>query len=222
MFRREILKFMKKKILPRIFIFLLAVTVISTIAVSSVFAKYVSSKKGTGNNVRPAAFDIEFSGFDVDKISVNFAKDGVPAPPIGYSIDTVEIPFGIKNSADSEVAANVTLKLEFDSDFKEMFKADNSGVGEGISCACRVYVYESESYNELNFVESTATNELGKTVTVWTLDARELPVNSQLQYKLEVDVTYNSYDAVSQVSAYKLRYITDAITVKVDATSVNP
>ena len=221
MFRREILKFMKKKILPRIFIFLLAVTVISTIAVSSVFAKYVSSKSGTGNNVRPAAFDIEFSGFDVDKISVNFAKDGVPAPPIGYSIDTVEIPFGIKNSAESEVAANVTLKLEFDSYITGILNVDNRGVNEGFSFACRVYRKNGSSYTELPY---TTTTNGG--VTVCTLSPLALPVGQTLDFKIEVDTSYTSADDVpgssKRENAYKIRYITDAITVKVDATSVNP
>ena len=208
---------MKKKILPRIFIFLLAVTIISTIAVSSVFAKYVSSGEGEGIDVRPAAFDIEFSGFDVDKISVNFAKDGVPAPALGYSKDTYVIPFGIKNIEESEIAANVIIKLEFDPDFAALINRDNSGDNNGFSCGLRIYQKVNSAYTEIAYQILSSTQ--------WATDALLLPVGQTLDCKLEVDVSYFSAESVPSDEAgtiNKIRYITDAITIKVDATSVNP
>lgn len=195
---------MKNKILPRLLIGLVAATLISTMLVSSLFAKYItSSEEGPRASVTPAAFNVEFYGFELDKINVNFARDGLPVAPLGYSTETVRMPFRVKSGPESQVAADVTLEISFAPRFEELLAKDK--FDNGVSCEWSI-VDKNGDVVEFENGKSKNSVRLGK--------------GELLEYILIIDVHNAILDLT--VSADDYKFITDAISLTVTAKSVNP
>ena len=101
----------RRKILPRIILLAVVLVLITALAFANVYAKYVTN--GTNNqNARPAAFEFEVVTPADDKMEINFAKDGEPGSPLGYSVAYRDYDFTVKSDA-SEVATTYEIKITF-------------------------------------------------------------------------------------------------------------
>ena len=215
---------MRRKILPRIFLGLLTATLISTMMVSSIFAKFVTRFEEKSSSAVPAAFDVEFLGFDIDEITINLAKDGEPAPFMGYFKETVEIPFSVKCSSQSEVAADVTIDIAFNQDFGKLLCVSNlnSASAKGVAIAYRIYKYDSatQAYVELEGNETREGVGLNEYVSSWcSANTNIAKIGEEVKYKIEFDVTNNSFTSSLPHGARFYKFISDAITVNVIARS---
>ena len=102
----------KNKILLRVAIIILIVTLITMLVLSSVYAKYVTKKNSDVSSGRPAAFEVVMKTPLDDEIEVNFAADGEPGSPIGYTKATKDYEFSVVTN-QSEVASDYSLELVF-------------------------------------------------------------------------------------------------------------
>lgn len=124
----------KSKILPRVIIVILVVTLISTLVLSSVYAKYVSKKDPGEVNSRPAAFELIMKTPLDDSIDFNFAVDGEPGTPIGHTETEKYYDFEVKTS-DSEVASRYFLKIQFSNKIKKLIvDGRENKMADGVSC----------------------------------------------------------------------------------------
>lgn len=204
----------KNKILRRIFIGLLAATIISSVMVASLFAKYISTGESEGDVIYPYAFGVELTGLDMDKISVNFSRDGAHATPLGYFTETFSIPFAVKAASYNEIATEVKIRLIFNSAFSTMIKrASTNRYDQGVTCDFRVV---DESGNALS---GKVTEE--NSCLIWTSSATRLEIAGELKFFLEIDV-HNTSLSVGYTANEEYNYISDAITVDVVATQINP
>ena len=133
----------RRKILPKIIILVLVLVLITAIALSTVYAKYVTNKE-IDRTARPAAFELVFDPSNEDGIEVNFARDGEPGAPIGYNEAYRKYDFSVRTSS-SEVASNFELKITFnDKVAKRIQQArKNDGYGrfdDGVWCDYRVWM----------------------------------------------------------------------------------
>jgi hypothetical protein len=108
----------KSKILPRIIIIALVVALISTVVLSAVYAKYVS-KDDANASARPAVFELVMNSPRDEAIEFNFAVDGEPGAPIGYTEAKKSFDFSVKTSA-SEVSAEYFVTVDFNSKITAM------------------------------------------------------------------------------------------------------
>ena len=109
---------MKKlnKILPRIAVGILILVLVTTLILSSVYAKYVSKPETNPMNLRPAAMLVMINTPRDDKIKVNFAadlqKNVVPAANGASNGDfagTLKMQYGL-TLADKEVERAVSVR----------------------------------------------------------------------------------------------------------------
>ena len=136
----------RRKILPKIIILVLVLVLITAIALSTVYAKYVTNKE-IDQTTRPAAFELVFKPSDDDGFEVNFALDGEPGAPIGYNEAYRKYDFSVRTS-NSEVASNFEVKITFnDKVAKRIQQARrNDGYGrfdDGVWCDYRVWMKDS-------------------------------------------------------------------------------
>ena len=199
--------FMKKnKIMMRICIGILAATLISSVMVSSLFARYISSGESEGNVAYPYAFGVELTGLEMDKISVNFSRDGAHATPLGYFTETFSIPFTVKAAPYNEIATDISIKLTFNKAFSDLIKKDP--YAQGASCAYRVVDTDG---NVLGGTQTEVSNCI-----IWTSNATTLGVAQELDFVLEISV-HNTSLSVGYTTSEEYKYISDAITVDVSA-----
>ena len=210
-FRKGIFYFMRKnKILTRICIGVLAATIVSSLAVATLFAKYISTGSGKSHVVYPYAFGVELTGLDMDKISVNFSRDGAHATPLGYFTETISIPFTVKAASYNEIATDVSIRLIFNSEFSTMIKrASTNRYDQGVTCDFSVV---DESGNALS---GMVTEENG--CLIWESNETKLEIAGELKFFLEIDV-HNTSLSVGYTANEEYNYISDAITVDVVAT----
>ena len=207
-FRKGIFYFMRKnKILTRICIGVLAATIVSSLAVATLFAKYISTGSGKSHVVYPYAFGVELTGLDMDKISVNFSRDGAHATPLGYFTETISVPFTVKAAEYNEIATNISINLTFNETFSALLKKDRYTQG----ASCTYHVVDANG-NELS---GTEREESG--CTVWTSAETELGIAEELNFILKIDV-HNTSLSVGYTANEEYKYISDAITVDVVAT----
>jgi hypothetical protein len=136
----------RRKILPKIIILALVLVLITAIALSTVYAKYVTNDE-IDQTARPAAFELVFKPSDDDGIEVDFALDGEPGAPIGYNKICKNYDFSVKTT-NSEVASEFDLKITFnDKVAKRIQQARfNHGYGrfdDGVWCDYRVWMKDS-------------------------------------------------------------------------------
>lgn len=195
----------KSKILLKIAIVTLVITLISTLILSSVYAKYVSNGElDNPPSARPAYFELVMNSDSDDELVVNFAVDGEPGSPIGFSEFVRDYDFTVKMS-DSEVASECYISIIFNEDIQDLvMKAREDKFSYGTSCAFELYkgtkkdgklVYEdviltsdilTSERNDLPIFEAVETvssepskAEVGEMVTVkkYTWTANSIVVN---------------------------------------------
>ena len=130
----------KSKILLRVAIVILVLTLISTLVLSTVYAKYVST--GGFNDplkARPAMFELVMNSDSDDELVVNFAADGEPGAPIGFSEFVRDYDFTVKMEG-SEVASECYISIIFNDEIQELInKARDDKFSYGTSCAFELY-----------------------------------------------------------------------------------
>lgn len=224
---------MKKKILPRILISLTAATLLSAVIMSSIFAKYVTSSDPDKTvSVRPTSFKVVFDSLNMDAISADFAMDegGVY---LGTTVKRISYPVTV-TSTNSEAAANVTIKLSFNSAMTALitkaryepyyyYYYDEYGLGNSsnrrISWDFKVYRVESDgSKTALKGSETTANDALTWTSTTQNI----LYINDTHEYVIEFLVYHDDNKQFDTYSYDKGAHISDAVTIDVIATQVDP
>ena len=196
----------KNKILTRICIGILSATIVSSLLVSSLFARYVSSGESKGNVVYPYAFGVELTGLEMDKITVNFSRDGAHATPLGYFTETISVPFTVKAAEYNEIATDISINLTFNENFSALLKKDRYTQG----ASCTYHVVDANG-NELSGTESEDSG-----CTVWTSEITELGINEELNFILKIDV-HNTSLSVGYTTSEEYKYISEAIRVDVTA-----
>ena len=187
---------MIKKILPRILILLAVATLVSAIIVSSVFAKYTTNDSLPDVvTVRPTQFNVLISSASSNVMTANFADNGTGAKTFSYDV-TVK-------SADSEVAAYITLKLTLSPEMKTL--VDRAPATAGISCDYAVYKVSGSTETALSGTESDA---------IWMSEPDLLEIGATNTYRVKL--------TVSHTAGGTGEFISDAIKVDVIATQVDP
>ena len=124
----------KSTILLKIAIIILILTLISALILSSIYAKYTSNDEQPTTSARPAKFELIMQTPSDDKITVNFASDGEPGAPIGYTEAYKDYDFKIKTDS-SEVASEVTISLTFSDKIQGLIEqAREDKFSYGTSC----------------------------------------------------------------------------------------
>ena len=223
----------KSKILPRIIIIALVVALISTVVLSAVYAKYVS--KGDANaSARPAVFELVMNSPRDEAIEFNFAVDGEPGAPIGYTEAKKSFDFSVKTSA-SEVAAEYFVTVDFNSKITAMInKARENRFEEGIWCDYEVYRYDPDSKEYVKIEGVEDPDEYNKTLT-WTYQTKTEPHKNPdgssgtdendkpvvAKYRLVI-TAYNNTMMPSTGNTSKYVFSSNAVTVSVMSRQENP
>lgn len=139
----------RSKILPRVLIVLLIVALISTLVLSSVYAKYVSEKDPDEVASRPAAFELIMKTPLQDSIDFNFAVDGEPGTAIGHTEVQKHFDFAVKTSS-SEVAATYRLEIKFSKKIADLIrKGEKDKLIDPVSCTFFVQKKDGNTYVNL-------------------------------------------------------------------------
>ena len=186
---------MIKKIVSRVLIVLTVATLVSAILISAVFAKYISNDSRPAVTVRPTQFNVSISSASSNVMTANFADDGAGDKTFSYDVTV--------NSADSEAAAYITLKLTLSSAMKTL--VDRASTTAGISCKYAVYKVSGSTETALSGTTSGS---------VWT-SARDL-------LAIGATNTYRVKFTVSHTAGGTGEFISDAVKVDVIATQVDP
>lgn len=217
----------KSKILLKIAIVTLVITLISTLILSSVYAKYVSNGElDNPPSARPAYFELIMdSGSLDDELVVNFAPDGEPGAPIGFSEFVRDYDFTVKMS-DSEVASECYISIIFNEDVQDLImKARNNKFSYGTSCAFELYKGTKKDgklvYEDVILTSDILTSERNdlpifkavETVSVEPSKAQSGTVEDVKKYtwtakSIEVNPHKNPNEASDgEVGKYRLRMI---------------
>ena len=214
----------KNKILPKVALVALIITLISALILSSVYAKYVTERDVDPINVRPAAFELIMdTALKNDKIEVNFATDGEPGNPIGYTEAYKNYDFTVKTST-SEVAAEYTLTITFEEKIANLIRAGRADkYADGISCNFEVLQKNASG----NYV-TVAGNESGASDLVWTYTSVINPntnpdgtITGEAQYRLKM-IVYNNTDMPTTGNTANYVLCTDGINIEVSSKQIQP
>ena len=186
---------MIKKIVSRVLIVLTVATLVSAILISAVFAKYISNDSRPEVTVRPTQFNVLISSASSNVMTANFADNGTGAKTFSYDV-TVK-------SADSEVAAYITLKLTLSPDMKTL--VDRAPATAGISCDYAVYKVSGSTETALSGTASDA---------IWMSEPDLLEIGATNTYRVKLTVHHTAGGTGE--------FISDAIKVDVIATQVDP
>ena len=223
----------KSKILPRIIIIALVVALISTVVLSAVYAKYVS--KGDANaSARPAVFELVMNSPRDEAIEFNFAVDGEPGAPIGYTEAKKSFDFSVKTSA-SEVSAEYFVTVDFNSKITAMInKARENRFEDGICCDYEVYRYDPDTKEYVKIEGVEDPDEYNKTLT-WTYQTKTEPHenpdgssgtdenNKPVVAKYRLVITaYNNTMMPLTGNTSKYVFSSNAVTVSVMSRQKNP
>lgn len=234
----------KSKILLIVIVAILVVTLISTLVLSSVYAKYVTEKSG-GSSARPVGFELTMHTPKDDKIEVNFAADGEPGSPIGYTEVYKNYDFSV-STQNSEVASEYILNINFSEDITRMIKqARADRFADGIWCdfvvirgtekkdANGAVVKDSDGnvvyeYLEVNKIEGEESGINAK--LTWQYKVNKVDPNSQpkdedgnfvTHYRLKMMV-YNNTMMPSNGNTLKYVFDSDGINIEVISKQINP
>ena len=226
----------KNKILMRILLVILTLTLISTLVLSSVYAKYVKSLNNDVNTARPAGFDfyVEFS--DDRNLQASFALDGYPGNPIGYSRNEKYYDFKVQ-SCNSEVALDVSVKVNFNEYVAQKIRDNRANIyTDGVLCDYELQIqnattkeYEPivNNQNGYTIVEtSLGENDSGAansviTVTVPPKENADGTTTGLANYRLVIK-TMNNTLMPSDGNSVDYFLSTDSISLNVSATQVDP
>ena len=198
---------MIKKILPRILILLAVATLVSAIIVSSVFAKYTTNDSlPEAVKVRPTQFNVEYAvaysgkATSADLMYANFSSD-----PYEGSEDKTFIYDVTAKLVDSEVSANLILKITFAPEMNTLINSNEAGISVTFSA---YKVSEGGTETALSLTQNGA---------VWTSAPDLLEVDKPNQTN-----TYRIKFVVKNTAGGTGEFIPDAIKVDVIATQVDP
>ena len=197
---------MIKKILPRILILLAVATLVSAIIVSSVFAKYTTNDSRPEVKVRPTQFNVGYAvaysgkATSADLMYANFSSD-----PNEGSGDKTFIYDVTAKLVDSEVSANLILKITFAPEMNTLINSNEAGISVTFSA---YKVSEGGTETALSLTQNGA---------VWTSAPDLLEVDKPNQTN-----TYRIKFVVKNTAGGTGEFIPDAIKVDVVATQVDP
>ena len=228
----------KNKILLKVAIVILIVTLITTLILSSVYAKYVSDATVPTKSGRPAAFEVIMTTPRDNQMKVNFAADGEPGAPIGYTEVTKDYEFSVITDA-SEVAADYSLELVFSPKVADRIRqAREDKFADGIWCDYKVYrgskINDSIEYENtaLSGIEDGLDND-GESMT-WTCVERLAPnanpggKDGETCYKIVMTFYNNTMMKSKEVDGVQVYnyddylFASDGIEIKVTSKQVNP
>ena len=206
------------KILPRILLTICVLILVSSILLSAIFAKYVTSNNTTDKIGRPAAFEVLMEKEFDDLMHISFAADGEPGNPLGHTRVTKDYKFSVVSNY-TEVALTYDLIIEFNSVVgKMMYTGKTNPFADGISCYYEVYEVTDEGETKLSGTEILS----GTAVTKWTYTKPYLAPNPDTQrknnYILRVTF-YNNTDMTVNSNGYT--FSSDAVTITANARQVN-
>lgn len=206
------------KILPRILLTICVLILVSSMLLSAIFAKYVTSNNTTSKIGRPAAFEVLMEKEFDDLMHVSFAEDGEPGNPLGHTRVTKDYKFSVVSNY-TEVALTYDLIIEFNSVVgKMMYTGKTNPFADGISCYYEVYEVTDEGETKLSGTEILS----GTAVTKWTYTKPYLAPNPDTQrknnYILRVTF-YNNTDMTVNSNGYT--FSSDAVTITANARQVN-
>lgn len=241
----------KNKILMRILLVILTLTLISTLVLSSVYARYVKKHNSDANTARPAGIAFEAKFDDYVNIEAGYTIDDEPGNPIGHTEARRYYDFEVK-TCESEVALNVTTKITFSEKTsarvrqarKDRFAMENTATGEdkeyGISCDYELMLWNPDtSKYELVVQRGKAVDGSGFTISETGLDSSTgvvtVSATSMAAAKQNPDATTSGYakyrlviviynNTLMSSSGNVSNYFLDsnAMTVNVSATQVDP
>lgn len=197
---------MIKKILPRILILLAVATLVSAIIVSSVFAKYTTNDSRPEVTVRPTQFNVEYAvaysgkATSADLMYANFSSDPDAGPGDKTFIYDVTAKL-----VDSEVSANLILKITFAPEMNTLINSNAAGISVTFSA---YKVSEEGTETPLSLTQNGA---------VWTSDSDLLEIGST-----NLTNTYRIKFTVHHTAGGTGEFIPDAVKVDVIATQVDP
>lgn len=219
----------KSKILPRVIIVVLIIALISTLVLSSVYAKYVSKKDPGEVNSRPAAFELIMKTPLKDSIDYNFAADGEPGTPIGHTETAKYYDFKVKTSG-SEIRAEYTLMINFSKKLQDLIKKGREDkMKYGVACDFDVQ-QKNAAGNYVSILKDetkardTVLND-GKWMYSATIEANKNPdpaiIEGEVEYRL-VMIVYNN--TMMPEDGNTLNYVlsTNGIEISVASKQDNP
>ena len=220
----------KSKILPKVILIILIVSLISTLVLSSVYAKYVSKQDPPAYTTRPAAFELIMKPTWADN-GFNFAADGEPGNPIGHTEAAKDFHFEVQTYG-SEVAADYKLEVKFSNKLTKMiYQARKDKLQIGVWCDYEVY----EKGSDGKYVKVSGTESIDMSVEpgnssqlVWTysttIDPNENPngtTTGRTEYFLRM-IVYNNTTMPSTGNTLQYVLSTDGIEISVTSTQVDP
>ena len=194
---------MKKfnKLLPKIVAGLIVLVLISTVLLSSIYAKYVSSSDPFNATARPAGMELITHFSEDDFIGVDFAVDADYGAPIGHSVTTKNYDFSVR-MVKSEVRSEFNVKLIFNEKVTariQQARADK--FKDGVWCDFRILMKNSEGeYVPLAGRDSVSSNKL-----TWVSNAIEVEPNKNPDGS--VDSTDSSGNPVLAETDFRLEMI---------------
>lgn len=228
------MKYKFNKILWRTTMVLMILTLVTSMLVSSVFAKYITTDKLEGVSGRPAAFEFKVIGDHMSGIYSNLAQDGAPGAPIGYTEAEDHYMFTIE-SAKSEVGISFVFTITFAPEvYTRILQARTDRYIDGLWCDYRVYKGVKDANGKVTSWEQltgdvSETTKLRSSETlndgslVWTYTVDVAPnqnpdgtTTGKAYYKLEI-IPYNS-TLMNGQNVEEYFFSSDSIEINVTGT----
>lgn len=237
------------KILPKILIVVLSLTLISALILSSVYAKYVSS---SGDS--PYSFDARGAGFAFDvifddyvNIEAGYTIDDEPGNPIGHTEARRYYDFEVQ-SCESEVALNIATRIDFSEKVSAMVRqarddrfatSDEENGVFGVCCDYELMLWNPTTSEYELVVQRGEAVDSRFTITETGVDPADSNVTSTIsstvtpkknadgtdtgyaKYRLVI-VIYNNTLMPTDGNGSNYFLDSNAMTVNVSATQVDP
>lgn len=218
-----------RKTLPKILISLLIITLASAILLASVYAKYISSEQPDPNVTRPAAFEVVIEDEYYPGIaSADFAIDGEPGSPLGYSAAEKYYNIKVTNTSNSEVSVYCQIEIIFSPKvYEKIIKAREDRISEGVCCDFDVFEKGDDGKwiplesveTEIETAEGTALKSVSNGTSIFGRNLTE-NVDDSSDYRV-VMTFYNSTDMSGSNGKYYF-FDSDGVEVNVMAVQVDP
>lgn len=151
----------ENKILLRVVIIILLLTLLTGLILLAVYAKYVSDTASPLVEGRPAAFEVVMKTPNDDKISFSAAPDGDPGTYIGYTEKTKDYEFKVVTE-NSEVASEYSMDIVFSAKIADKIRqAREDKFADGIWFDFEVYQGYKNNAGEIEYTKRLAGEELG-------------------------------------------------------------
>ena len=216
-----------KKVFPRILISLLIITIVSSLLLAMVYAKYISNRSSDPYAFRPAAFQVEIEDVYYPDIAyADFSLDGEPGSPLGYSFAEKYYDFSV-TSYRSEVMLDYQIEITFSPKvYAKILKARYHMLEEGTGCDFNVYEKKAGQWNLIEGEETVTSTDDGDkltwtyTKTVQTGSNPDETTEGSAKYRLEF-VFYNVTDMNGSNGKHYV-FDSDGIEINVSGTQTKP